>query len=178
MRFTPLDLPGAWLIEIEPSRDERGYFARIFDETSFRALGIATHFPQCSLSHNAQCGTLRGMHYSVAPSAETKLIRCVRGSVFDIIVDVRSDSPTYLRWIGVNLSAEDARAVFVPAGVAHGFLTLADNTDMLYQTGDVYRPELNRGFRWDDPTFGLTWPNGQVVNVVSARDASYPDFVA
>jgi dTDP-4-dehydrorhamnose 3,5-epimerase len=178
VKFTPLGLDGVWLIELDPARDERGFFARCFDETTFAKLGMTTRFPQSSLSRSDLRGTLRGMHYSVSPSAESKLVRCVRGRIFDVVADVRRDSSTYLRWTSACLSAEDAVALFVPAGVAHGFLTLTDDTDVLYQMGDVYRPELSRGFRWNDQTFRIEWPKTQGVDVVSARDAAYSDFLA
>jgi dTDP-4-dehydrorhamnose 3,5-epimerase len=174
MRFTQLSLPGAYLIELQPHADERGFFARTFAEEEFAAHGLQTRFPQSNLSRNRKAGTLRGMHYAVAPSEETKVVRCASGAIHDVIIDLRADSPTYAQWVAVELTGENGRALYVPTGFAHGFLTLADDTDVVYQMGDVFRPETARGFRWDDPAFGVIWPHPPVV--ISSRDATYPDF--
>jgi dTDP-4-dehydrorhamnose 3,5-epimerase len=174
MLFTESELPGAHIIELERRVDERGFFARSFCEQEFAAHGLPTHFPQCNLSHNALQGTLRGMHYEAPPSAECKLVRCVAGAIHDVIIDLRPGSPTFLKWLGVELSAQNARALFVPAGFAHGFLTLTPAADVFYHMGDVFRPGGARGLRWNDPQFAIAWP--ATPSVISERDATYPDF--
>jgi dTDP-4-dehydrorhamnose 3,5-epimerase len=174
MKFTELVLPGAFLIELEPHADERGFFARSFCEEEFAAHGLVTRFPQNNLSRNKRAGTLRGMHYAVAPSVETKVVRCATGAIHDVIIDLREGSPTYARWVAAELTAQNGRALYIPAGFAHGFLTLADDTDVVYQMGDVFRPQTARGFRWNDPRFAVAWPQAPVM--ISTRDASYPDF--
>jgi dTDP-4-dehydrorhamnose 3,5-epimerase len=174
MRFEPTALGGAWVIELDRHVDERGAFARAFCESEFASIGLPTRFPQCNLSFNTRAGTLRGMHVNVAEHLESKLIRCVRGSIYDVIVDLRDGSPTERQWAAVELSADNGRALFAPTGFAHGFLTLEDNTDVLYHMGDVYHPDAARGFRWNDPCFGVRWPFGPTV--ISTRDATYPDF--
>jgi len=174
MIFQETSLPGAFVIDVERREDERGFFARTFCEAEFRAHGLPAAFPQANLSHNRSRGTLRGMHYQVGKHEESKLVRCVRGSVYDIIVDLRPESPTRFRSLGVELSAESGRALFVPVGFGHGFLTLTDEADVFYLMGDSYRPGSARGFRWDDPRFALAWPLAPAV--VTDRDSSYPDF--
>jgi dTDP-4-dehydrorhamnose 3,5-epimerase len=175
MRFEPLPLEGAWIIELERNVDERGSFARTFCEQEFAEHGLPIHYPQCNLSTNRRTGTLRGMHANIHSKSESKLVRCVRGAIFDVIIDVRPDSPSHHQWAGVELTADNGRALFVPEGFAHGFLTLADETDVYYHMGAVFQPSAARGFRWDDPAFGVTWP--QPPTVISERDATYPDFV-
>jgi dTDP-4-dehydrorhamnose 3,5-epimerase len=174
VRYERTSLEGAWIVELEPRADERGFFARTFCEREFRERGIDHHFPQCNLSRNRRAGTLRGMHYEAAPTRESKLVRCSSGAVYDVIVDLRPESPTYRRWTAVELDAESGRALFIPAGFAHGFLTRVDDTDVFYHMGDLYAPERARGFRWDDPAFGIHWP--EAPRVISDRDATYPDF--
>jgi dTDP-4-dehydrorhamnose 3,5-epimerase len=174
MRFVELEVAGAYLVELEPQADERGFFARAFCEREFAACGLPTHYPQCNLSRNTRRGTLRGMHYSVAPSQESKVVRCVRGAIHDVLVDVRPGSSSFGRWVAAELSAENGTALFIPPGVGHGFLTLAEHTDVFYQMGDVFQPDAARGFRWDDPAFAIRWP--EAPSVISPRDASYPDF--
>lgn len=174
MRFERLPLAGAWIIDLERHEDERGSFARAFCEDEFAEHGLPIHYPQANLSTNRRSGTLRGMHLNVRAAWEAKLVRCVRGAVYDVIVDVREESSTRHGWTGVELSAENGRALFVPEGFAHGFVTLADETDVYYQMGAVFRPWAARGFRWDDPTFGITWP--RIPAVISERDATYPDY--
>jgi dTDP-4-dehydrorhamnose 3,5-epimerase len=174
VRFESTGLSGVIVIELEPHVDDRGAFARVFCEREFAAAGLPTSFPQCNLSMNHRRGTLRGMHCNAAPHGEAKLVRCVRGAVHDVVVDLRRDSPTSLQWIGVELTAENRRALYVPPGFAHGFLTLADDTDVYYHMGDFYRPDAARGFRWDDPSVGIDWP--EVPTVVSAADRAYPDL--
>jgi dTDP-4-dehydrorhamnose 3,5-epimerase len=172
--FKETDLRGAFLIDLEERGDDRGSFARVFCEREFEAHGLPTRFPQSNLSRNRKAGTLRGMHYNLAPFAEAKLVRAQSGAIHDVIVDLRPGSATYLRSVGVELSAATGRALFVPAGFAHGFITLADDTDVHYQMGEFYQADAARGFRWNDPAFSLSWP--RPVTVIAERDANYPDF--
>ncbi len=176
MRFVETPLPGVWVIELDLLADERGWFARTFDGHEFRARGLNPVVVQCNSSYNARRGTLRGMHYQAEPHGESKLVRCVRGAVYDVAVDLRGDSPTFRAWHGVELSAENGRALYVPAGLAHGFQTLSDDTEMLYQMGHPYVPEAARGVRFDDPAFAIQWPAPDGPRIVSERDASYADF--
>ncbi len=167
----------AYIIDAERHEDERGFFAVTWAQNEFAAHGL-NHPPlaQVNLSFNHQRGTLRGMHWQAPPHAETKLIRCVRGSIYDVIVDIRADSPTYLQWFGVELTAENRRSLYVPEGYAHGYQTLEDETEVFYLVTDYYAPAATRGMRWDDPAVGITWP--LPVSVISERDAHHPDFVA
>jgi len=174
MRFEETKLGGAHVIELERRVDDRGFFARAFCERELAAHGLPIRFPQCNLSRNDKSGTLRGMHYQAAPSREAKLVRCTRGAIFDVIVDLRARSSTRLQWFGIELSAEDGRALFVPEGFAHGFVTLTDDTDVFYQMGDFYQPDAARGLRWNDPRIGIEWP--MTPRIIAERDASYPDF--
>jgi dTDP-4-dehydrorhamnose 3,5-epimerase len=176
VRFTETPLPGAWVIELDPLPDERGWFARIFDADEFRARGIDPIVAQCSISFNERRDTLRGVHYQAVPHAEPKLVRCIHGAIFDVAIDLRADSPTYCRWHAVELSRENHRAFFIPAGVAHGFQTLADGVEVLYQMGYPHVPEAASGVRFDDPAFSVQWPEPHGERIISARDASYPDF--
>jgi dTDP-4-dehydrorhamnose 3,5-epimerase len=161
------------LIEVEVTlrEDERGAFARTYDEEVFAKAGMPTHWPQCNTSFNRKRGTLRGMHFQAAPKEEPKLVRCTAGAVFDVAVDLRQGSQTYLKWVGVELSAAKRNAFFIPAGFAHGFLTLEDGSELLYQMGVSYDAALQRGVRWNDPAFGINWPFGPVV--IAPRDAEY-----
>jgi len=174
VRFSPTSLPGAFLVDLERHEDQRGWFARTFCEREFAAHRLATRFPQCNLSRNRRRGTLRGMHYQAAPQREVKLVRCATGAIHDVIVDLRVGSPTRMQWIGLDLDAASGAALYVPEGFAHGFLTLADDTDVFYQMGEFYAPAAGRGFRWDDPAFSIHWPFAPVV--ISERDRSYADF--
>ena len=174
MIFRPTALPGAWLVELERHVDERGSFARAFCEDEFAAHRLPTRFPQANLSGNTGAGTLRGLHFNREPDGEAKLVRCVRGSLFDAIVDLRDGSPTRWQWFGVNLSAANGLALFVPAGFAHGFLTTAPDTDVYYLMSDVFRAEAARGIRWDDPAIGIDWPFQPTT--ISERDAAYPSI--
>lgn len=176
MRFVQTDIAGVVLVEAEPHSDERGFFARLHCPEEFEAAGHPFAPAQTSLSHNARAGTLRGLHYQPAPKAETKLVRVVRGRIFDVAVDLRPDSPTHRRWTAAELSARTGRALLIPEGVAHGFLTLEDETDVLYQISPLFQPGHEAGVRWDDPAFGIEWP--QAPQVISERDASYPDYPA
>lgn len=174
MRFEPAPLGGAWFIDLDRHGDERGSFARTFCAREFADHGLPTRFPQSNVSSNERAGTLRGMHFNAAPHAESKVVRCTRGAVFDVVVDLRDGSPTHARWFGIELSADNGRALYVPEGFAHGFLTLVDTTDVAYQMGAFYRPDAARGVRWNDPAFGIRWPRQPTV--ISERDATYPDF--
>ena len=176
MRFTPAPLDGAWIIDLERREDPRGWFARTFCRREFEAHGLEPVIAQANISWNARKGTLRGMHYQVPPAAETKLVRCTRGALWDVIVDLRPDSPTFLRHFGVELTAENGRQLYVPELFAHGYLTLADDTEVAYQVGEFYTPGAERGIRHDDPALGIEWP--APVEVMSAKDAAWPAFVA
>jgi dTDP-4-dehydrorhamnose 3,5-epimerase len=174
MRFTELSLPGAFLVAQERQQDERGYFARTWCREEFAAHGVATDFVQCSTSYNARRGTLRGMHFQRAPHAEIKLVRCTRGAMFDVMLDLRPDVATFCRWQAIELTAENGLAVYVPAGFAHGFQTLADGTEVLYQMTERHHPDLAEGVRWDDPAFAIDWPISQPI--LSDKDAAHADF--
>jgi dTDP-4-dehydrorhamnose 3,5-epimerase len=176
MRFNQTPLPGAWVIELDLLADERGWFARSFDAAEFQARGLDPEVVQCNASFNARAGTVRGMHYQADPHGESKLIRCLRGAIFDVAVDLRPDSPTYRRWHGVELSAENRRALYLPIGLAHGFQTLTDGCEVLYQMGSPYVPDAARGVRWDDPAFGIDWPEAPGERTISEKDRAYPDF--
>jgi len=175
MRFEALGIHQAFLVHIERQSDARGFFARIYCAREFAAAGLPTAAIQASTSFNTARGTVRGMHFQWPPSREAKLVRCVRGSVFDVLLDLRPDSPSYLRHVSVSLDEENRDAVFIPHGVAHGFQTLADCTEVLYQMTDAYAPDLAAGFRWNDPSFGIEWPVRSGI-VISERDALYADF--
>ncbi len=173
MRFVETPLSGVWVIELEEIEDERGWFARTFDAEEFRGRGLNPDVVQCNASFNHRAGTLRGMHYQADPHGESKLVRCVRGAIFDVTVDLRDGSPTCRDWHGVELSAENRRAFYIPAGLAHGFQTLTDETEVLYQMGDPYVPEAARGVRWDDPAFGIEWLALEGERTISEKDSSY-----
>ena len=176
MKFQPLSLNGAYLIDPEPVADERGMFARTFCGREFAARGLDARIVQCSTSYNRRRGTLRGMHYQVAPFAEAKLVRCVRGAIHDVIIDLRPVSATHMRWIAVELSTDNRRMLYIPAGFAHGFQTLTDDAEVLYQISQWYSPEHARGVRWNDDSFGIRWPLADPI--ISDNDRSYPDFVS
>ncbi len=174
MIFTETPLRGAFLIDLERRGDDRGFFARAFCEREFGEKNLVTHFVQVNNSQSAQKGTLRGMHYQLAPRAETKLVRCIRGALHDVILDLRKDSPTFGRSFGADLSAENRRMMYVPKGFAHGFVTLADDTEAFYFVDEVYAPEQERGVRWNDPRFGIVWPVAPAV--LSDKDRTHRDF--
>lgn len=176
MRFVQTPLNGAWVIDLDLLGDERGWFARTFDAEEFAARGLKADVVQCNASFNARRGTLRGMHYQAEPHGESKLVRCVRGAVFDVAVDLRAGSPTLCGWHGVELSAENRLAFYIPPGLAHGFQTLSDDAEVLYQMGHPYVPEAARGVRWDDPAFAIEWPDVDGPRIVSERDSAYPDY--
>lgn len=176
MIFTETSLPGAFIIDPEPREDHRGFFARSFCRREFEAHGLNPDIAQCNLSWNHRSGTLRGMHYQLEPAAEAKLVRCTRGAIHDVIVDLRPGSPTYLRHVGVELTAENRRQLYVPPLFAHGYLTLAPDTEVAYQVSEFYTPGAERGIRWNDPALGITWP--VAVEVISDKDAGWPPFAA
>ncbi|MBM4386812.1 MAG: dTDP-4-dehydrorhamnose 3,5-epimerase [Deltaproteobacteria bacterium] len=176
MKFTETELAGAFLIELEPSEDERGFFARTFCRKEFEERGLVTDFVQSSISFNKKKGTLRGMHFQAPPHDEVKLARCTRGSVYDVIVDLRPASPTFKHWTALELSADNRWSLYIPKGFAHGFLTFEDNSELLYMISEPYHPESARGVRWDDPAFGIAWPFEPAI--ISNIDKSYPEFLA
>jgi dTDP-4-dehydrorhamnose 3,5-epimerase len=174
MRFREAEVPGVYVIELEPKVDDRGFFARAFAKEEFAAHGLPSEFPHHSMSRNTRAATLRGLHYNAAPLREAKLVRCTRGAVWDVVVDLRLGSPTWLRWSAVALTAERGEALLIPEGLAHGFITLADSCDVYYQLSRTYAPEAARGLRWNDPRLGIRWPQAPVV--ISERDRNFPDF--
>jgi dTDP-4-dehydrorhamnose 3,5-epimerase len=175
MIFTETKLNGALVIEPEKLEDERGFFARTWCQREFADHGLNSSIAQCSISFNHKHGTLRGMHYQIAPHEETRIIRCMRGAIYDVIIDLRRDSPTFTQWLALELSAENRRMLYIPEGFAHGFQTLDDNTEIFYQISEFYAPEQARGVRWDDPAFGIEWPPAD--RTISVRDRTYPDFI-
>jgi dTDP-4-dehydrorhamnose 3,5-epimerase len=177
MRFVPVGLDDAYVIELEPFEDERGSFARIWCRDELADHGLTAELAQCSISRNARAGTLRGLHFQRAPHEEAKLVRCTRGSIFDVIVDLRAGSPTRSRWFGLELEAERGNALYVPEGFAHGFQTLVDDAEVLYMISHPYVPEASAGVRWDDPAFAIDWPEA-AARTLSERDRSWPDFTA
>jgi dTDP-4-dehydrorhamnose 3,5-epimerase len=174
MRFRTTPLAGLFVVEVEKREDERGYFARTFCTEEFAAAGLPTSFPQCNTSFNQRLGTLRGLHYQDAPFPEAKLVRCTRGAIFDVAVDLRPNSSTRCQGFGTTLTADNATMLFIPEGFAHGFQTLEDATEVFYQMGESYRGDLARGVRWNDPAFGIKWPIP--APMLSPRDSGYPDF--
>ena len=174
MIFTETKLSGAYVIDIEKHEDERGFFARSWCEREFEAHGLNPRLVQCNISFNSRKGTMRGMHYQAKPYEEAKLIRCTMGSIYDVIVDFRPDSPGFKQFASVVLTPRNRRMLYVPEGFAHGFLTLEDDTEVFYQMSEFYAPESARGFRWNDPSFAIEWPSD--IQVVSERDRNYPDF--
>ncbi|MGC1522618.1 MAG: dTDP-4-dehydrorhamnose 3,5-epimerase [Steroidobacteraceae bacterium] len=172
MIFTESPLAGAYVVEMEPLADERGFFARTYCAEEFAAHGLGLELRQCSVSYNTRSATLRGLHYQAAPREEHKLVRCTAGAVFDVIVDIRDWSPTYRRWFAAELSAGNRRSLYIPPGFAHGFVTLSEQAEVYYMISVAHSPELSRGFRWNDPAFGIEWPVAPAV--ISARDAAYP----
>jgi dTDP-4-dehydrorhamnose 3,5-epimerase len=175
MIFSETPLRGAFVIDLEPVRDERGFFARVWCQREFEAQGLDARLVQRSVSFNQREGTLRGLHYQAAPFEEVKIVRCIRGAIFDVIVDLRPDSPTLAQHFHVVLSASNRRMVYVPRGFAHGFQTLEDEAEVEYQMSEFYRPERARGVRWNDPAFGISWPPVRD-RIMSDRDQTYPDF--
>jgi dTDP-4-dehydrorhamnose 3,5-epimerase len=176
MRFEPTAIPGVVVVDVDRHVDERGFFARSWCAEEFAAAGLPSDLVQCSISWNERRHTLRGMHWQAAPHGEGKLVRCTRGAIHDVVVDLRPESPTFLENVAVELDEDNRRALFVPAGVAHGFLTLSGRTEVAYQMDTPYVPAAARGARWDDAAFGIEWPAPPAV--IADRDRSYPDFIA
>ena len=174
MIFRETPLKDAFVIDLERQEDERGLFARSWDQREFEARGLNPRLVQCNVSFNMKKGTLRGMHYQAKPYEEAKVVRCTRGAIYDVIIDLRPDSPTFKQWKGEELTADNYRMMYVPEGLAHGFLTLQDRTEVSYQMSQIHVPASARGTRWDDPAFGIQWPIR--VQVISDRDKNYPNF--
>jgi dTDP-4-dehydrorhamnose 3,5-epimerase len=174
MTFHETKVAGVIEIRIEPMGDERGFFARSWCRQEFEAQGLNPKLVQCNISLSKRKGTLRGVHYQVAPYQETKLVRCTRGAIYDVIVDLRPQSPTFKQWVAMVLTAQNRNMAYVPESCAHGFLTLEDETEVFYQMSELYNAESARGVRWDDPAFQITWP--AKVEVISERDRTYPNF--
>ena len=174
MIFTETKLRGAYLLDLDKHEDERGFFARAWCVDEFKKHGLNQRLVQCNISFNKRWGTLRGMHYQGEPYEEAKLVRCTRGALYDVIIDLRRDSPTFKEWFSVELTAQNHRALYVPEGLAHGFQTLVDNTEVFYQMSEFYHPECTHGVRWDDPAFGIKWPSDP--RIVSRQDREYADF--
>lgn len=175
MLFTEIKLKGAFIIDIELHEDERGFFARSWCEDEFKKHGLNPRLVQCNISFNKKRGTLRGMHYQAAPFAEAKVVRCTMGSIYDVIIDLRTDSPTFKQWFAVELSAENRRALYIPEGFAHGFQTLLENTEVFYQMSEFYHTECACGVRWNDPVFGVEWKVAPPI--ISSRDNDYLNFI-
>jgi len=176
MRLTPAGIGNAWIVDTVPHVDPRGDFARVFCTETFAAHGMPVNFVQCNISRNARAGTLRGLHAQLPSGMEGKLVRCMRGALFDVFVDLRGNSPTYGQWRGFELTAENARALYIPPGCAHGYQTLVDGTDLFYQMTTQYRPDLARGIRWSDPTLAIPWPLADPT--LSPQDAALPLLTA
>lgn len=174
MRFIEVGLPGVYVIDLEPIADERGFFARTWCRDEFAKHSLVSELVQCNVSFNAKQGTLRGMHYQAEPHGEVKLVRCTMGAIFDVLVDVRPDSATLGKWQGFRLTAQNRRMLYVPVGIAHGFQTLTDAAEVFYQMSTPYVATAAQGVRWDDPAFGIAWP--EAVTVISPKDQSYQDF--
>jgi dTDP-4-dehydrorhamnose 3,5-epimerase len=174
MLFQETTIGGVFEVQLERKADERGFFARSWCREEFERAGLNPGLAQCSISYNPRKGTLRGMHYQAAPYAEAKLVRCTRGAIYDVVIDLRPQSPTYRHWAGFTLTAENRDMVYIPEGCAHGFLTLEDESEIFYQISEFYNAESARGVRWDDPAFGIVWP--ATPQLMSERDRTYPDF--
>jgi dTDP-4-dehydrorhamnose 3,5-epimerase len=175
MMFTETELPGAYVIDLEPIEDLRGFFARAWSDEELAGRGLETRVAQCNLSLTKRRGSMRGLHYQRPPHEEAKFVRCTRGGLYDVIVDLRPDSGSFRRWIGVELSQDNRRTLYVPHGFAHGFQTLADDTEVFYMISEPHAPKSAGGVRWDDPAFGIVWPLGAPTEI-SDRDRSWPDF--
>jgi dTDP-4-dehydrorhamnose 3,5-epimerase len=174
MIFLETSLPGAYVIEVEKHEDERGFFARSWCAREFAAKGLDHHLVQCNVSFNKRKGTLRGLHYQVPPHAEAKLVRCTKGSLVDVIVDLRKDSPTFLKWFANDLTAANHRMLYIPKLFAHGFQTLEDDTEIFYQMTEFYEPAASKGLRWNDPRLSINWPVAS--RVMSQKDQAYPNL--
>lgn len=174
MILTPTEIAGVYVVDLEPRPDERGFFARSWCMHEFEQHGLDARLVQCNISFNLHRATLRGLHYQAMPHPETKLIRCTRGAIYDVALDLRPEQPTFRKWVGIELSDRNRRALYVPAGCAHGFQSLTDASEVLYHMSESYHPDLARGVRWNDPAFAIAWPLAQPI--LSPRDAGYPDF--
>lgn len=174
MKFTETKLKDAYTLELEPKEDKRGFFARTYCRKEFEEIGIDFTPVQANISYNRSKHTLRGMHYQVSPFEEAKLVFCVKGAIFDVIIDIRQGSPTVLEWIGVELNHDNKKMIFVPEGFAHGFLTLDDETEVFYLMSEFYSPGSGRGIRWNDPAFNIHWP--EEIAVISEKDKNWPDY--
>ena len=174
MIFSETTLKGAFVIDLEPFTDERGFFALSWSASEFSQRGLTGELQECNISFNRRQGTLRGLHYQSEPHAQAKLVRCTAGAIYDVIVDLRSGSPTFKQWIAVELNAQNRVALYVPKGFAHGFQTLTDNAEIFYQMSDVYAPDLAAGVRWNDPAFAIEWPAPP--EAMTDRDRTYSDF--
>lgn len=175
MIFSETFLNGVYVVELERFEDERGFFAPSFSQREFEKRGLDSQFVENNISYNRRRGTLRGLHYQTAPNGQAKLVRCTRGTIFDVAVDLRPASPTFRRWVGVELTAENRLMFYLPREMGHGFQTLEDDTEVFYQVSTVFRPDACTGVRWDDPAFGIEWPLANE-RIMIARDSSYPDF--
>lgn len=175
MIFEETPLSGAYIVRLERIEDDRGFFARTFCEREFSARGLASRMVQSNTAFSRRAGTLRGLHYQKPPHAEAKLVRCIRGAVFDVMADIRPDSPTFRSWFGMNLTEENRTMVYVPEGMAHGYLALADGSELSYQVSTFYTPGAEQGIRWNDPAFGIEWPQVNEL-ILSEKDRSWPDF--
>lgn len=171
MKYTETQLKGAYIVDLEPRSDHRGFFARTFCANEFAELNLKPAVAQCNVSYNHSRGTLRGMHYQLPPATETKFIRCTQGAIYDVIVDLRPESETYLQHIGVELTAENRRALYVPEMFGHGYQTLTDNTEVIYQVSEFYTPNRERGLRYDDPALGIEWP--LPISEISVKDTNW-----
>lgn len=174
MKFIETDFKNCFLIDIDKMIDNRGFFARIWDKKIFEKNKINTDLSQSSFSFNKKSGTIRGIHYQSHPFEEDKIVRCTQGSIYDVIIDLRKDSKTYKKWMSVKLSSKNYRMIYIPKGVGHGFQTLEDNTEVVYQISQEYMPEYSKGIRWNDPAFNIKWPNSSIT--ISKRDEEYPNF--
>ncbi len=175
MRLTETAIAGAYIIELDVIGDERGYFARAWDDEEFKRRGLFSRIVHANVSGNQKAGTLRGLHYQLPPHEEAKIVRCTRGAIFDVALDLRPTSPTFKKWVSVGLTESNPRMFYIPEGCAHGFQTLEDDSDVLYFMSDAYHPECARGVRFDDPAFAIEWPNTEK-RIISEKDSSYPDF--
>ena len=175
MKFTETKIPGVYVVEIEHLEDVRGFFARTWDEKEATELGLEGRMVQCSTGFNREAGTLRGMHFQTSPHTEAKVVRCTQGTIYDVAVDLRHDSPTFTKWMSVELSADNRRALYIPEGCAHGFQSLTDDAEVLYMMSAYYHPEAATGVRYDDPAFGIEWPE-MPTRIISETDRNWPDW--
>jgi dTDP-4-dehydrorhamnose 3,5-epimerase len=175
MIFKETKLKGAFIIETEPIGDNRGLFARAWCQKEFEAHGLIKSFVQANLTFSPKLGTLRGLHYQIAPHEEIKLVRCTRGAIYDVIIDLRPESPTFKQWLATNLTADNHKMIYIPGGFAHGYQILMDDTEVFYQVGQFYAPECERGIRWNDPSFAIDWPINSPL-ILSEKDKHWPDY--